>query len=283
MKILFSILNELKKNIFNSTFFFSVIFIALLCFASGIYTDEYAKKSYSIIEVLIHFDYNFIKSNYDFSSLLVFEKGINEYLMMFMPILTSISFIRSFCAEINSTFYRYEICRIGKSTMALSKFVGGMLSGGLAALIGILLFGIIIICVFPSINSYQIDPILYEILLGEKGSLAIILNILAGSFLYGMFSSMLSILLSIIIQNFYVSICLPFMITYMYTMTLNKLILSENILYNSNLVSILQILYPHSVIYFFNGSLLRFSILVNVAIMVLEFIIYYNVTKRRID
>lgn len=282
MKIFYVFFNEIKKNTISIFFVISALITALLCFASGIYTDPETERTYSVFECLFTFDYDFMKSNYEFSSILVFEKGLNEYLLMFMPVLSACSFVLNFNSEFESTYYRYEICRTRKKYLIFSKFFSGLLNGGLVALAGMLLFGLISFIIFPDFNSFQLEPELRQLLISEN-AIVIVLKMLAGAFLYGMFSASLSIILSVLIRNIYVVLCLPFMITYMYNIALNKLMLSESVLYNQERLKNLQFLYPHSIIYIFNNPSIINSLWLNITFVFIAFGIFFMILNRKAD
>lgn len=276
-----ALLNEIKKNTGSLAFVMSAIAVAVLCLASGIYTDPVSGRIYSIFECVYAFDSEFIKSNYAFSSIMVFLRGMNEYLLMFMPVLTAVSYIGVFSSEFESSFYRYEMFRTQKKCIVLSKFCGGIINGGMVALIGTMLYGLIVLILFPDFGSYQVDTETTKMLFSDN-VLIITMKRFAGMFLYGMFSSMLTVMLSALIRNIYVVLCLPFMITYLYSMTLNKIALSEEVLYTEAFTKI-QLLYPQSIIYLFDNSSAVATLLLNVVFLIVALCIYTVILVRKGD
>ncbi len=276
-----ALLNEMKKNTGSLAFIVSAIAVTVLFLASGIYTDPVNGRTYSIFECVFALDSEFIKSSYEFSSIMVFLRGVNEYLLMFMPVLTAVSYISVFGSEFESTFYRYEMFRTQKKCIAVSKFCGGVINGGMVALVGTILYGLIVLFLFPSFGSYQIDTEITEMLFSDN-VVIIIIKRLAGIFLYGMFSSVLSVMLSALIRNAYVVLCLPFMITYLYSMTLNKIALSEEVLYTETFTKI-QLLYPQSIIYLFDNSSVVITFLLNMVFVIVALCVYTVILVRKGD
>lgn len=276
-----ALLNEMKKNTGSLAFILSAIAVAVLFLASGIYTDPASGRTYSIFECIFALDYEFIKSSYELSSIMVFQRGVNEYLLMFMPVLTTVSYISVFGSEFESTFYRYEMFRTQKKCIAVSKFCGGVINGGMVALVGTILYGLIVLFLFPSFGSYQIDTGITEMLFPDN-VVIIIIKRLAGMFLYGMFSSILSVMFSALIRNAYVVLCLPFMITYLYSMTLNKIALSEEVLYTETFTKI-QLLYPQSIIYLFDNSSAVITLLLNMVFVIVALCVYTVILVRKGD
>lgn len=276
-----ALLNEMKKNTGSLAFIVSAIAVTVLFFASGIYTDPVSGRTYSIFECVFALDSEFIKSNYEFSSIMVFLRGVNEYLLMFMPVLTAVSYISVFGSEFESTFYRYEMFRTQKKYIAVSKFCGGVINGGMVAVVGTILYGLVVLFLFPSFGSYQMDTEIIEMLFPDN-VVIIIIKRLAGMFLYGMFSSILSVVLSALIRNVYVVLCLPFMITYLYSMALNKIALSEEVLYTETFTKI-QLLYPQSIIYLFDNSSAVITLLLNMVFVIVALCVYTVILVRKGD
>lgn len=273
-----ALINEIKKDTGSPAFLVSAAAAALLCSASGIYTEPSGERTYSVIECIFTFDSGLIKSSYMFSSIMVFLRGTNEYLFMFMPVLAAVPYVRAFDSGMEGAFYRYEMFRSGKKAIVISKFLGGIISGGLAALFGTVMYGLAVFALFPDFGSYNVDEGMEGMqFFGSLG--AVILKRLAGMFLFGMFQAVLPVMLSALIRNAYVVLCLPFMINYLYSMALNKISLSENVL-NTKAFDQIGLLYPQAVLRLFENPAALFINLISAAA---AFFVYAAALTRKAD
>lgn len=271
------IFNEVKKNTFSLTFLASVLCIALMCFTSGIYVDIDSERTYSVLECLLKFDYSFIKNDYSFAAITVFSKALSSrYMLMFIPVLSSLSFLINSESGFKSTYFRYEIYRTSKLKMIASRFLSGLINGGLVIFAGLLLFGLFVFVIFPDINSYEIDEELKKILIQDK-SIVSAARMLVGGIVYGMFSAVLPIIVFELIRNIYVSVSISFMIIYLYDILLDKIIL------NTGSIKKYQFLYPHSIISIFQKNFDMTSVWFDSAFTVVCFCIFYFLMSRKVD
>lgn len=238
MKLFRIIKNDLSIIIKNKGFWISVIVTLLLCFTTTLYTDS-LNKQYSVIEVLLSFDKQFILSDISYSSLNVMLISRASKLFMFIPIVATFSFVQGVCDEKKSRFKRSVILRSGKIKYHIGKLISSIISGGLVISLGYLLFCICIYFLFPSINEYGkeiADTNISELLLYNKaivtyfynaiGSIGIILLAFIGMFLYGAFATLPTLLLLSITNDKYFLTCLPFIFKYSFDMWSNKVFLS---------------------------------------------------------
>lgn len=214
---------DLNKTVVNSGFIGAVFITCLLCFTAYAYIDGATNKTYSVFESLFTLDKEIIHNNSDFASIFIFRKAMSGYITMFLPIIVAFPFMVSFCAERNNGLMRFTIIRIGKYKYYLSKFFASFISGGLAVLIGISIFGIISIILFPNLSSYNLSPEELEGLLPE-GIYISVLKTLISAFAYGAVSTLPAFLLSSFCKNPYLITCIPFLLTYIWNTALEKFI-----------------------------------------------------------
>lgn len=222
MKFLHVLRQDLNKTIINIGFLGAALMTCVLGFTASAYTDQMNDKSYSIFEAYFTFDSKFISENSEFASVLLFRNGQSGYVAMFIPIIVAFPFMVSFCAERNNGLMRFTISRTGKLRYYLSKFFASFISGGLAVLIGMVLFGLIVWILFPSYKSYDLDPEMTEMLIPD-GMLSTVSRHLLSAFLYGAFSTLPAFFISSFCKNPYIITCLPFMLTYVWTTGINKI------------------------------------------------------------
>ena len=108
MKLINLVKTDINKVILSYGFWISVVITTLLCFTSTLYVDN-NNKEYTIIEVLMNFNKDWLLSNISYEAVKVMEVGLDNKLSMFVTIVSAFPFISSFCDEINSNFIRYVI------------------------------------------------------------------------------------------------------------------------------------------------------------------------------
>ncbi|MBR6046048.1 MAG: ABC transporter permease [Ruminococcus sp.] len=224
MKFLHTLKQDLNKTIINAGFVGAALISCLLAFTANAYRDDTNDKSYSIFEAFTSFDRKFIESHSDFASVRLFGNGLSGYIMMFLPIIVAFPFMVSFCAERNNGLMRFTISRTGRMRYYLSKFTASFLSGGLAVMIGMMLFGAIVFIAFPPLSQYKLDPETLNWMYPD-GTLIPSLKYLLAAFVYGAFSTLPAFFLSSFCKNPYIITCLPFMLIYVWNTAINKITL----------------------------------------------------------
>ena len=190
MKIFKPLCCDLNKTIINIGFVGAVMLTFLLCFTAPAYSDTSTGKTYSIFETLFSMDRKFIESHYDFAANTLARMGMNGYVTLFLPIIVAFPFMVAFCTERNNGNIRFVIARTGKMRYYLSKFVSCFLSGGLAVLIGLLMFMAAMHLLFPPMSSYNMDAEIYGGMSQGQSELALNLRYLFSNFLNGAIATM---------------------------------------------------------------------------------------------
>ncbi len=222
MKFIHTLKQDFDKTIKNIGFLAAVLLTCILGFTAQAYSEPTINKTYSIFEAIFTFDKEFIEQNSDFASVLMFRNGLTGYVTMFAPIIVAFPFMVTFCAERNNGLIRFTITRTGKMRYYLSKFIVSFVSGGLAMLLGMALFGAVMWLIFPSYKSYDIEPEFLEYII-PGGAFQTVARHLLSTFLYGAFSTLPAFLISSFCKNPYIITCLPFMLTYVWTTAISKL------------------------------------------------------------
>lgn len=212
---------DLNKTVLNPGFLGAVLVTAILCFTANVYTDTANDKSYSVFETLFALDRQLIRTDISFSSVTVFQKALSGYISMFIPIIVAFPFMVSFCAERNNGLMRFTITRTGKYRYYMSKFFASFLSGGLAVMLGVALFGVIVSGIFPNLSSYELSQEELEWIL-PSGAFNAIIKIFLSAFLYGAVSTLPAFFLSSFCKNPYLITCIPFMLNYVWSTGISK-------------------------------------------------------------
>ena len=223
MKFFKTLRCDINKTFVNIGFVGAVGLTFLLCFTAPAYIDNNNMKTYSIFEALFSMDRKFVESHFEFASNTLGRLGMNGYLTLFLPIIVAFPFMVAFCTERNNGNIRFVIQRTGKMRYYISKFVSCFLSGGLAVLIGILMFMIAMHILFPPLSSYNIDAEVYGGIAQQQSELVLNFRYLFSNFLNGAIATMPAFFLSSFCKNPYIITCIPFMFTYVWETVISKL------------------------------------------------------------
>lgn len=223
MSFIFILKQDLNKTIINIGFLGAVLLTAVLCFTAPTYHDLTTDRSYSVFESFFSFKREFIESDTQFASVNVFQNGLGGYITMFLPIIVAFPFMVSFCAERNSGLMRFTISRTGCLRYYLSKFLSVIIGGGLAAMLGYALYGLVVYGFFPNLNSYEMDEFMQEMY--PDGQAVQVLKMLLSAFIYGAVTTLPAFLISSFSRNPYLITCVPFLMVYIWNTAINKLVL----------------------------------------------------------
>lgn len=283
MKIIHILKIELWKSIINWGFVFSVLITFCLLFTTQVYTDITDGKTYNVLESYLQLRQDVVYSTPEFASILILQKTLSSYFVMFIPIIAAFPFIPNFCAERNSGLIRYAILRTGKSQYYITKFLSALFSGGFSVLLGYLLFFFVISVTFPSIADYNLPNELLSLYIGSNILLTIALAV-AGVFLYGSISTIPAFLLAAFVKNRYIITCVPFMITYLYSSSLTKLIYDSVLKQNQKQINFYTMLKPESISCLYRqDNISRNSMLIFLCFGVACFLIFVLIMNRRRD
>lgn len=220
MKLVRLIKQDLYKNMFNWGYIGTVIVICALCFTTSAHVNELNGESLSVLEVL--FEKNIVETynDYNISSIMLFKAAISEYAVLFIPIAISIPFLFSFSEERKSGNIRFNIIRVNSSRYTFSKYISAVLSSGVAVMIAVCLYGVILYFTFPSLSDY--DTAAYE-LIGEGDTFNIVVRKMVTTFMFGCICAIPGIVCSSICLNQYLITCIPFLFFYAWKTTMTKL------------------------------------------------------------
>ena len=222
MKYLYALRCDLNKTVVNIGFAGAALLTAVLCFTAPVYYDNSLDKNYSVLEALFSLDRCLRESEPAFASVRIISAGMSGYITMFLPITVAFPFMVSFCAERNSGLIRTAAARTGEIRYCLSKFTASFLSGGLAAALGLILFGIIVLFAFPSVGSYKLTEEQLSELIPHSPAVTVLLSI-AAAFVYGALTTLPAFFLASFCRDPYIITCVPFLLCYIWKTVLEKL------------------------------------------------------------
>ncbi len=260
-----NIVSDLNKSIVCTGFIICIIITFFLCFTSIIYIDPNTGQECSVIEILTN-KKNFRHIQFEAESVL--KTSVNDYLTIFLPVLSSLPFAAFFCSERSSGYIRFNIIRTSRTSYCFSKFISALVSGGLSVMLGFVIYGITIYFIFPSDNS----------------TITGFIKSAAGMSLYGAVSILPAFILSSFIKNKYIVCCMPFIIIHFYYTLMAKikdyLIFSDN----SNVIFKMQFLYPNNIRNIFETESDRMIIIVfYMLITAASLILFIAIMNRRLD
>lgn len=299
MQTFYVIQTEMKKVVTSLGFYGCIIITLLVSFTAVLNLNLEKNVEESIINVFMNYNKSELLSATNFSAYIVFEKGGNSWLSMFIPIIAAFSFIPLFCDQRESKSIRYSAFRVNKFSYNSGNFITAFISGGLAVMIGYALFGIAIYFMFPSLGEYSsgMQTEFVEMLklqneglsnaYSKVGMPVLVIAQLIEMFLYGAFSAILAFLLASIIRNKYLVLCIPFFLKYMLNQTVTKLYsqIFDNIENPKEILGdIATIINPDAMNSIFNQNEYIFRIiLLNAILFGLAFLSYNIVMNRRLD
>jgi len=248
-KIFNSITVELRKTIFSYGFILCIVITCLLCFTSSVYIDGLTGKEYSAFEVIANKSEP-VFSLFTSSSLL--HASVSPYLTIFIPILSSLPFVTGFCVERLDGNMRFVITRNGKYIYYISKYISAVFSGGIAVMIGFILYSAVICFVFSN----------------ESLSVTELIKMYAGMGIYGIISVLPAFFLSAFIKNKYMICCFPFIFMHFYYTTVSKVQDFFDSRHRWEIVMKMYFLYPSNikeVLFDFNSEIIIYHAVLAVA------------------
>lgn len=271
---------DFHKTLISASFLAAILVTFLLCFTEDVYIDGSDMRKFSVLEALFKFDRAFMENRSDFCSLAVFKSALSGYSAMFLPILASFPFVFSQSAERNSGNIRFSIFRAKRLKYYFSKFICGVISGGICVMLGVMLFGIFSFFAFPRLECYS--PYEFEFL-APDGIFVEIARKLLSAFIYGCASTVPAFFLSSFCRNRYIILCVPFLTRFMQDTAIKKIIVNthdENIY---QMVFPFQCYAPSQIPYLESGSMLYSTVAVAAISAALMLCGYIIIMERRTD
>lgn len=268
-----------RKIITSHGFFICVIFTVVLLFYANIHTDYSTQSRYSVIRGLLYYSREELADEYEFCNTLVVQNARSGWFMLFAPILGAFCFVPIITTEREENALRFQIFRTSKLKYFISEFFAGAISAGTATALGYAVFSAIVSPLFPSVS--EMSDLAKNMLEGTTFNFP---KLLLRTWCFGAFWSIPAMLLTSVLRNKYLIMCIPFFIKYGLTQTYQKI--SQNIyageLPDAKTLRILSAVNPDGIIWIneFNRVSVIFLFLISALIL---FAVYLMISMKRSD
>ncbi|KIR01190.1 hypothetical protein P261_00004 [Lachnospiraceae bacterium TWA4] len=232
---------ELRKLLYVPylvvTIFTSVFLMLLSTGATG-----ENNENFTILSLLIHQPEN-LEMSIDQSALVLWSKGLGSWLFVFIPLVLTFAYIFNLSEERRNCQARFQLIRMSNRRYCQSKVISGILYGGCIFVIAYILFGVLLMCSFPSFFSFPIEEQQEYIKYIYGGSVTnYIVKRFIGVFLNGVEVSIYGIAVSVFFEDKYLLICLPFLISYLRGQMIMKLYMDVVAVQNEKQLAIIEAL-----------------------------------------
>ncbi|MDE6732077.1 MAG: hypothetical protein K2J77_04290 [Oscillospiraceae bacterium] len=208
----------LKKIITSRGFWLCVIMTVVLLFAADVHIDYNTMNRYSVIRGLHDFTREELAKEFEFCNISVVQNARTGWFMLFAPILGAFCFVPIITTERDENALRFQIFRASKLKYYIAEFFAGVISAGTATALGYTLFAAIAFPLFPSVS--EMSDFAAMMLEGTTFNFP---KLLLEMWCYGAFWSVPAMLLTSVLRNKYLIMCIPFFIKYGLTQTYQKI------------------------------------------------------------
>jgi len=206
--------SELRKRMKNPAFWIGILLVTVLCMTTNAYSDMIHGKNYTVFETITILPTEIRRMQ--ISAFSVFTQGLsNIYASLFLPFAVSIGFVPLLCMERRSGALRYQIVRESRWRYCISKMISASFCGGLTVLLGFLLYGSIVWCLF----SHEI-PEEISFMIGDPS--VRLFQVCVGSFLIGALSVFPALLFCSFSERQYPIMCVPVLIQFLLNTAVSK-------------------------------------------------------------
>lgn len=218
----------LKKIISDKNFWICSIITFLLCFTAIKGYDDRTGDDLNIWHYFVHKDYDYLKSDISYCAYMFAATKGGNWLSLFVPMISSLSFVNVLCDDKSSNYIRYEIYRSGYFKFKFAQFISITLSSGVCISIGYIAFVLFSILYFPHLSEYTYEVkesfISYcnfstfaKLLLNNFGIPVLYFLLIIENFFYGYVSALPALIVKSYTNNKYLIVCIPFLLNYFFT------------------------------------------------------------------
>lgn len=270
---------SLRKIITSGGFWICVSGTIFLLFSAEIYFDYITQTRYSAFHVLTHFSREELSSRYELCSAVVAQNARSGWFTFFAPVLAAFCFVPTICTEREQNAIRFQIFRSSKLNFQISQFLSGVISGGLAMAIGYIIFAAAVMILFPGVS--EMNDFSAEMFTGVNFNL---LDLTFKVWLFGLFWSVPAMLLTSVLRNKYLIMCIPFFVKYGLDQTYQKLcqnsISQEKT--DQNLLNFAIIINPNGLLWINAGNRLSVSLMFGITAVIM-FAAFVVIEQKRGD
>ena len=199
------------RKIFTSRGFYLCVFLTvILLFSAEIYTDYRTTDRYSVFRALTSFSpEKRLAVGEEMCNIRVLSSALNGWFTLFTPIAAAFCFIPIICTEREENAVRFQMFRSSKIRYNAAQFLSGIFSSGNAVALGYLIFSAVVMITFPDISQFN-ETTSENIKMWSQSYPVLLFRV----WCFGAFWGMPAMLLSSVIRNKYIVMCLPFFLKY---------------------------------------------------------------------
>lgn len=207
---------ELLRMLGSVWFLLGVWFTLALCFFSELVTGD---NTYTIIQVLQNMSRGAIAQEPQLLAAVALRNAFSGYVSLFVPIVSALPMTQLLHIETQSGYKRFYMSRKSHREYYWNKWFAGMLSGALMLLIVAVLFHGFMALFLPGTNTKTLEMFGYA----DRNRVFSLVKTYIGILTYGAFSVIPAMLISSFTNNFYFVLCLPFMFSYFWDVTMSTI------------------------------------------------------------
>ncbi len=189
---------QLIKIFTGRSFWLCVLITFAMCFTATVGTARNGDN-------LIVFSYITGAEDPPSADLIINERG-GAWFAMFFPMISALCLVNSTCDDKKSKFQRFEIFRAGVYKFKAAKYLSGVLSSGICAVLGYAVFTAFCKIFFPTTDKTDLAQIIAEI------------------FIFGVVSAVPALFTAAFTDNKYLIVCVPFLFKYCVMQFSSKLV-----------------------------------------------------------
>lgn len=212
---------EFKKCLALRYLISGILLVFALCMLSCGYIGTNGEH-YTILHLILRKSRDFLLSNADMNAYQIWQMGFGTWAVLLLPLVLSLGYTGTLAEEEKNGGLKFYMIRESKASLCFSKLVSCMLSGGIILAAGYAVFGFFVWLTFPSPTEYAGE---WERLLEMLPKQSLWLGAaqrLGRMFLYGMAVNVFAFGVSMFFRDKYVVLCLPVMISYLYSTFIQK-------------------------------------------------------------
>ncbi len=237
-------LSDIKKNIYSPKFLISIFLVFLLCLLSDAPSVS-ARVPLSVLDEIVKMRREiWLEKGIRFSAPSVFFGfDYSIWYSVILPVIAAFPVIYNFSDEWFGDNYIMTLSRSGYKKYTIGKFLSAFITGFMTAILGLLLFGITVSLIFPSVNEFANAEQLYLNGAYAEPAKAIAAKVINNSLICG-FYAVFAIFLCLIIKDKFFSLSVLMVINY-FSMKLEIKFMNSEAFLNNEEIRWLRIFFPN--------------------------------------
>lgn len=237
-------LSDIKKNIYSPKFLISIFLVFLLCLLSDAPSVS-ARVPLSVLDEIVKMRREiWLEKGIRFSAPSVFFGfDYSIWYSVILPVIAAFPVIYNFSDEWFGDNYIMTLSKSGYKKYTIGKFLSAFITGFMTSILGLLLFGITVSLIFPSVNEFANAEQLYLNGAYAEPAKAIASKVLNNSLICG-FYAVSAIFLCLIIKDKFFSLSVLMVINY-FSMKLEIKFYNSELFMNNEEIRWLRIFFPN--------------------------------------